>query len=289
LFDAWYNSDSKLFEYIYGHKLKYWYSLEFNDGIFRNKPNKEVFELFEFLNRSTAKEARIIVEDSRYGKLGGNIMALISYFTGKYYVGGFYQGIFIEGDTWFVDGIIFGKDIQEYKEEELERYLEKYNVKWIAVWTCGSKNFFNSSKNFRKTYETSNGLFQVYEYTKLRPSYVHVETGKAEAEILNDNRIIVRLFDVKEDEEIILKFRYEKYWHAFVNEKEIPIKKCDTLMCLKAPKEGSYSVILIYKEGNLLKICKLVSFFSLIFFFTLSSEVFSKIILNISHLIKELK
>jgi len=86
LFDAWYDSDSKLFEYIYGHKLKYWYSLEFNDGIFKNKPNKEVFELFEFLNRSTTKEARIIVEDSRYGKLGGNIMALILYFTGKYYV-----------------------------------------------------------------------------------------------------------------------------------------------------------------------------------------------------------
>ena len=286
LLDTWYSSDSKLFEYIYEHKLKDWYSLEFNDGIFRNRPKKEVIELFEFLNRSTSKEARIIVEDSRYGKLGGNIMALISYFTDKYYVGGFYQGIFIEGDTWFVDGVIFGKNIQEYSEEELERYLEKYNVKWIAVWTFGSKNFFNNTKNFMKIYETSNGLFQVYEYVNLRPSYVYVESGKAETEILNDNKIIIHLFDVKEKEEIILKFRYEKYWHAYFDEREISLEKCDILMCLKAPKDGSYSIALIYKEGNLLKICKLISFLSLILC-SLSLLGFpKKIKLNIDHRVK---
>jgi len=288
LLDAWYRSDSKLFEYIYGHKLKDWYSLEFDDGIFRNKPNKEVFELFEFLNSSTTKEARIIVEDSRYGKLGGNIMALISYFTDKYYAGGFYQGIFIEGDTWFVDGVIFGKSIQEYKEEELEMYLDKYNIRWIAVWTPTSKKFFSNTKNFRKIYETSNGLFQVYEYIKLRPSYVYVKSGEAKLEILNDNKIIAHLFNIKEGEEIILKFRYEKYWQSFIDEKEIPIRKCDILMCLKAPKDGSYSIMLIYKEGNLLKICKLVSFFSLILCLLYFLK-FPQNKLSISHLLKELK
>jgi len=289
LLDAWYSSDSKLFEYIYGHKLKDWYSLEFNDGIFRNKPKKDVLELFEFLNRSTTKEARIIVEDSRYGKLGGNIMALISYFTDKYYVGGFYQGIFIEGDTWFVDGVIFGKNIQEYKEEELETYLDKYNVKWIAVWTLTSKNFFNNNKNFRKIYETSNRLFQVYEYKNLRPSYVYTESGKAEAEILNDNKIIVHLFDVKEGEGIILKFRYENYWHAYFDEREIPLEKCDILICLKAPKDGSYSITLIYKEGNLLKVCKLISFLSLILCLIYLIQVPTKIKLSIGNLLQRVK
>jgi hypothetical protein len=113
LFNAWHNSGSKVFEYIYGHKLKDWYSLEFSEGIFRNEPKKDVLELFSFLREKTTKEARIIIEDSRYGKLGGNIMALASYFTDKYYLGGFYHGILIEGDTWFVDGIIFGRNIQK--------------------------------------------------------------------------------------------------------------------------------------------------------------------------------
>jgi len=264
LFDAWHNSDSMLFEYIYGHKLKDWYSLEFGDGIFRSQPKKDVLELFSFLREKTTKEARIIIEDSRYGKLGGNIMALASYFTDKYYLGGFYQGILIEGDTLFVDGIIFGINITDYTETELEKKFNDYNVKWVVVWSNSSKKFFSSSKNFKKLYETSTGLFQVYEYVNIKPSYITLESGRADLKILNDNQMVINLVDVKKGENILIRFRYENYWRAFYNGTELKIEKCGILICLKAPDSGSYSITLIYKEGNLLKIGKMISLISLV-------------------------
>ena len=267
LFDSWYNSDSKYFEYIYGWKLKDWYSLKLDDGVLKNKPKKYVVELFSFLKENTTKDARIIVEDSRWGKLGGNIMALLAPFTDKFFVGGLHQGVFIEGDTWFVDGVIFGKNITEYSERELAKKLEEYNVKWIVVWTNESKSFLSNLPTFEKIYETSNKLFQVYEYSNLMPSYIYVENGSASVKIVNDSKIIVELKNVVEGEKIVLKFRYEKYWHAFYDSKEIPIEKCGILMCMEAPYSGTYSIILSYQEGNLLKVGKMISLISLISLF----------------------
>lgn len=274
LFESWYNSESELFEYIYGWKLKDWYSLKLDNGILKNRPKAEVMELFDFLEKNTTKDARIIVEDSRWGKLGGNIMTLLALFTDKFFVGGLHQGVFIEGDTWFVDGVIFGKSIAEYSEDELAKKLEKYNVKWIVVWTNKSKSFLSSLPKFKKIYETSHGLFQVYEYSNLLPSYIYIENGNASLKILNDDKIIVDLFNVAEGMKIVLKFRYEKYWHAFYDGKEIPIEKCEVLMCMRTPASGTYSLTLSYQEGNLLKAGKLISLISLIslFFYLLKTS-----------------
>ena len=267
LFDSWYNSDSRFFEYIYGWKLKDWYSLKLDDGVLKNKPKKDVVELFTFLKENTTKDARIIVEDSRWGKLGGNIMALLAPFTDKFFVGGLHQGVFIEGDTWFVDGVIFGKNISEYSEIELAEKLEEYNVKWIVAWTNESKSSLSNLQTFKKIYETSNKLFQVYEYSNLMPSYIYVENGNASVKIVNDDKIIVELKNVVEGEKIVLKFRYEKYWHAFYDGKEMPIKKCGILICMEAPFSGNYSIMLSYQEGNLLKVGKMISLISLISLF----------------------
>jgi hypothetical protein len=267
LFDSWYNSDSKYFEYIYGWKLKDWYSLKLDDGVLKNKPKKDVVELFSFLKENTTKDARIIVEDSRWGKLGGNIMALLAPFTDKFFVGGLHQGVFIEGDTWFVDGVIFGKNITEYSESELIKKLEEYNVKWIVAWTNESKSFLSNLPAFEKIYETSNKLFQVYEYSNLMPSYIYVENGNTSVKIVNDDKIIVELKNAVKGEKIVLKFRYEKYWHAFYDGKEMPIEKCGILICMEAPFSGNYSIMLSYQEGNLLKLGKMISLISLISLF----------------------
>jgi hypothetical protein len=267
LFDSWYNSDSKYFEYIYGWKLKDWYSLKLDDGVLKNKPKEDVVELFDFLKENTTKDARIIVEDSRWGKLGGNIMALLAPFTDKFFVGGLHQGVFIEGDTWFVDGVILGKNITEYSERELAKKLEEYNVKWIVVWTNKSKSYIDNLPIFKKIYETSNKLFQVYEHSNIVPSYIYVGDGNASVKILNDDKIIISLNNVSKGGGILLKFRYEKYWQAFYNGKEIPIEKCGVLMCMEAPASGTYSIILSYKEGNLLKVAKIISLISLISLF----------------------
>jgi hypothetical protein len=244
--------------------LKDWYSLKLDDGVLKNKPKKDVVELFSFLKENTTKDARIIVEDSRWGKLGGNIMALLAPFTDKFFVGGLYQGVFIEGDTWFVDGVIFGKNITEYSESDLTKKLEEYNVKWIVVWTNKSKSYIGNLSTFKKIYETSNKLFQVYEHSNIVPSYIYVGDGNASVKILNDDKIIISLNNVSKGGGILLKFRYEKYWHAFYDGKEIPIEKCGILMCMEAPSSGTYSIILLYREGNLLKLSKMISLASLI-------------------------
>ena len=262
LFEAWYDDESRLFEYIYGWKPRDWYSQEFKDGILKNRPKSDVVELFSFLKEKTSKNARIIVEDSRWGKLGGNIMALLSYSTSRYFAGGLYQGIFIEGDTLFVDGKIFGKRILDYSPYELANKLEEYNIKWIVVWTNESKGYFSNFSIFSKIYETSNGLFQVYEYNLLEENYVKVMNGNGEVEIVNDNYIILNLFNVKGGDDIKIKFRYEKYWRAYFNGEEIPIRKCGILMCIKSPKDGNYRVILKFENSKVLMLANLISLIS---------------------------
>jgi hypothetical protein len=117
-------------------------------------------------------------------------------------------------------------------------------------------------------YETSGGLFQVYEYINIKPSYISLESGRADLKILNDNQMVINLVDVKKGENILIRFRHENYWRAFYNGMELKIEKCGILMCLKAPDSGSYSITLIYEEGNLLKIGKIVSLISLIVLFS---------------------
>jgi hypothetical protein len=274
LFEAWYRSDSELFKFIYNWKLEEWYSLKLHSGVLKNQPKEDVLELFQFLKENTTKEARIVVEDSRWGKLGGNIMTLLAYYTDKYFVGGLHQGIFIEGDTWFVDSIIFGKKINEYKNGELENYFDLYNIKWVVVWTNESKNFFSKESNFKKVYTTSNGLFEVYEYLKAPNSYFLFKGNNANLEIINDSLMVLNVSNVRKGEKILLKFRYEKYWHAYEKNTELPLEKCGILMCLVLPKEGTYNIVLKYEEPLLLKIGKIVSLlsFAIILYFLIKTS-----------------
>ena len=267
LWGAWYNSKDPHFGLIYyGYTLEEWYSSEFEDGVLTFSPNEEVMKLLTFLKERTTNDGRILLEDSRYGKLGGNIMALRAYFTDRFFVGGLHAGIMIPGDTWAVDGIFFGKNITDFDVDELKEKLNDYNVCWIAVWTRKAKKYFDSySKTFRIIYETPKGLFKVYRYLDCPMNYLELK-GRGSARLVtltNDTRVI-EVKDVEKGSELILKFRYEKGWHAYVNGNEIEIKPVGILMSMKLPFDGDYEIVVKYKEDALTIFGKYFSLFSFV-------------------------
>jgi hypothetical protein len=262
--EGWYISDSPLFKYIYDWKLEEWYSLRFENGVLRNEPKKDVIELFNFLKANTNNQARILIEDSRWGKLGGNIMAMASYYTGRFFVGGLHQGVMIPGNTWAVDSIFFGRNITDYKIEELEEKLKLYNVGWIVAWTQTTKNWLDRSPKFKILHETKNKLFRVYAYLDSPMKYVESERSEVELKKLTNDTIVLKIKNGVKNEKLLLKFRYEKEWHAFVDGKEIPIEKRGILMSINLPKDGNYFIMIKYKENNLVKIGRYITFFSFI-------------------------
>jgi hypothetical protein len=286
LWGAWYKSDDTHFGLIYyNYTLEQWYSLKFENGVFSYSPKKDVLELFNFLKQNTTNDARILSEDSRYGKLGGNIMAMSAYYTGRFFVGGLHAGIMLPGDTWAVDGIFFGKNITEYKIDDLKEKLDEYNVGWISAWTPVAKEYFDSyPQNFKFIEETSSGFFKIYSYLNSPQSYFITKNNKTTIDLINitNSTISFKIENGKINDEIILKFRYEEEWHAYANDKEIPIKPNGILMSINLPSSGDYIIKLEYKENLLVKIGKYVSFFSFIslvfsiFYLKFKKNIFNK-------------
>jgi hypothetical protein len=263
LWGAWYKSDDFNFPLIYdGWKLEQWYSLKFDHGVFRNTPKEDVIEMFNFLKYNTNNNARILVEDSHWGKLGGNIMAMGAYYTDRLFVGGMHQGVMLPGDTWAVDGIFFGKNITDYKINELKNKLDDYNVGWIVAWTPITRQYIDSyPQTFRVINETSSKLFKIYAYLDSPMSYVKINNKEMNANLykLTNDSIVIYVNNASEKNSLILKFRYEKDWHAYVDGKEIPIKTDGILMQIDLPKNGDYIIMLKYEEAFLVMIAKYIS------------------------------
>jgi hypothetical protein len=273
IWDAWYRSDDLHFPLIYdGWKLEQWYSLKFDHGVFRNTPKDDVIEMFNFLKYNTNNDARILIEDSHSGKLGGNIMAMSAYYTNRLFVGGMHQGVMLPGDTWAVDGIFFGKNITDYKIDELKGKLDDYNVGWIVAWTPITKTYLDSyPKTFRVINETSSKLFKTYIYLDSPMSYVKNNNKEiiVHFDKLTNNSIEFDVENASKENSLVLKFRYEKDWHAYIDKKEIPIKINGILMQIDLPYDGDYTINLKYEESTPVMIAKYISFISFVFLLVL--------------------
>jgi hypothetical protein len=108
----------------------------------------------------------------------------------------------------FTRGLLFEKDITLYTEEELKKYFDIYNVKWIVAWFSESKAVFNRFPEYiTKLAEIDK--FTVYEVNR-QPSYFLKGQGNITADY---NRIDLSNVHAP-DGEIIIAYHWMKKFRA---------------------------------------------------------------------------
>jgi hypothetical protein len=163
--------------------------------------------LIEWIKTQTNKDGRILLESSEGSNKNKNnkyfdgfFPALVPYLTQREFIGTrmFTSGLFAK----FVNGVLFDKYVRKYKQEEIERLFELYNISYIIAWSDSSLKKFFSLPDFIK-FQKRIGDFYVFKVNR-NPTFFLKGDGKLKAQynslILNDVRPV--------DGEIVLKYHW---------------------------------------------------------------------------------
>jgi hypothetical protein len=84
------------------------------------------------LRERTTAEGRVLWEDRR----GAHWPALLPLLTGRSFVGGLDPDAGIEHTAGgLADGALCGKSLDDWADDELSDYCERYNIKWVVCWS----------------------------------------------------------------------------------------------------------------------------------------------------------
>jgi hypothetical protein len=169
---------------------------------------KDVQELIFWIKENTTSDARILIEDSghKVHQYGGHMIALFPLYTNREFIGGFYPDSGLKKEIEipnFYDGILFNKkNVSQYSSDELEKYFDLYNIKWVVAWSNASKRTFNKHPELMSKIKEI-GKFSIYE-NKIEPTFFIKGDGNITA-----NYNIIEITNATPNG-IILKYRYSK-------------------------------------------------------------------------------
>ncbi len=167
-------------------------------------------ELLAWLDTNTTREGRILIEDSEcdtdHRFYGAHFPALFPESVKREYLCGPRPMYPIKHSyASFTAGMLFEKKIGDYTIEELRRYFDLYNVRWVVCWCDESKQVFDRFPEYLvKAGDIDR--FTLYE-VKRTPSFFLKGSGRIDADY---NRL--ELTDVvPEDGEIVISYHWMQY------------------------------------------------------------------------------
>ncbi|MCX5896109.1 MAG: hypothetical protein NTZ51_09815, partial [Proteobacteria bacterium] len=186
---------------------------------------QQITDLLGFLEKSTSREGRILLEDSEYIKykspnheyFGGHLPALFSEYVKREYLCGPRPMYPIKHSyASFTRGVLFEKNINEYTLMELKGALNLYNVRWIVCWFQDTKNFLNQFPDYIVNIGEVD-KFAIYE-VKRTPTFFVKGSGTVTADY---NRLELKNI-VPENNEIIISYHWMEQLKAVP---EVPIER----------------------------------------------------------------
>jgi len=177
------------------------YPIKFSYG-YREYP--AATKIFEFLKTNTSPKSRTHVQDSHHHPyFKSHFTAFIPYKTSRAIVGGpFTYPLTKFKFSQFVDDNLFGKNLNEISDEEMESYLELYNIKYFLVFSDRARHYFGCKKKFKKVFH--HDRFSIHEYLEADESFCYECQAVVEADY---DRISVK---GATSGKTILKFHYIK-------------------------------------------------------------------------------
>jgi len=96
--------------------------------------------LLASLEAHTTSSARILWEDQRGDRRLSYWTALLPMLSERAFVGGLDPDAGIEHtSTGLCDGVLAGRPLSEWSDDELEKYCRRYNIGWVVCWSPGSQ------------------------------------------------------------------------------------------------------------------------------------------------------
>ncbi len=168
-------------------------------------------ELVSWIKNNTTKEGRILIENSDFESghvyYKTHLPFLLPMLTKREYMDVYsYYAVTKDSFSSFNSGILFRKPIKNYSLQELQQYLNLYNIKWIIYWTDEAKNFFESYPEYF-IFKNKIDRFYICEVNR-NPSFFIKGNGKIVA-----NYNVIELNDIQPvDNEIIISYHWMKYF-----------------------------------------------------------------------------
>ena len=171
---------------------------------------KQLKELLVFLDNTTTRDGRILLEDSEilsdhliHEYYGGHLPALFPEYVRREYLCGPRPMYPIKHSyASFTQGVLLEKNIDAYTLTQLKKVCDVYNVKWIICWFQKSKKYFDQFPDYIVKLADID-KFAVYE-VKRKPSFFIKGAGTVHADY---NRLELSNI-VAEDNEIIISYHW---------------------------------------------------------------------------------
>lgn len=181
---------------------------------------KPLEELVQWLKDNTDPNGRVLIENSDFATghqyYGTHMSYLFPLLTGREFLGN-YSPYTPTPDQFssFADGLLFGRDVAGFSADELWRYIELYNIRWVIVWSEGSKSLFSGAP---ERFLLSKKIEDFHVYTARRNGTFFLKgSGKITA---RPSRI--ELSNVQpEDDTVIISYHWSRYFRATP---EVPVE-----------------------------------------------------------------
>lgn len=192
---------------------------------------------------------------------GVHFEALLPAATGRRFYGQ-------QWDTWhwtplrgqvIAAGAFRGTFLSRTPPEALRAELHKWGVGQLVVWSVATKAYLDGvPASFTKRW--TSGRWAQYELRDADDRSAVAETGRATLESPNPLGATVALADARQGSVVVVRTNYFPAWRARADGAVVPLFPVDGQLAFRAPRDGSYSVVLEYPRRVGLECAALTTF-----------------------------
>ncbi len=143
-------------------------------------------------------------------------------------------------------GVFRGKLISEYPVDTINKWLKKWGVKYLVLWSETSKKYFEKFSDFyKKIWEDSE--WAIFEFKNDDLNEVKVEGGKGK--VLKEG-YFEKIIEVEGEKgaECIIRMNYFPAWRAYCGDKRINIYNKEGQIAFRLPSTGNQIICLRFPK-----------------------------------------
>jgi len=146
--------------------------------------------------------------------------------------------------------------------------LNAFNIGYIAAWSNDFVSFLKSHpETLQLRFTSSDNFLYVFEYAKSEKKYAasNNKLMVINTIVIDDNLMEFEIKNARIGDKILLKETYNTHWKVFVDEESVkPDKEELHLMSIKSPRNGDYTLKIVYEKTPQEIIAPIVTLLSLI-------------------------
>lgn len=230
--------------------------------------DQSVRNVFSWIRDNTSNKSRVLVEDSGAYTLhfwGGHVLALEPILTGRHFIGGYqpYHWYCWSDLATCKEGEAFNRKFKTMNLTYFVENLERFNVRYLVLWTDDARNFANSFPD-NLTLVSTFGAFQIFNFTQTNDSYCWTNSTWAKTRLIEfrPEKIVFEILNASKGDYFRFSlFKYSNY-RVYVNTTEAKFIQEEPMMSLIAPENGNFEIKIVWTKSTLETVSMSVSLLS---------------------------